>query len=213
MQSAPVEGTLKILKKEYPNTKYYLKFSNPLELLVATILSAQVRDEVVNAATPHLFKKYKTPKDYASARVTDIESKVKSITFYKNKAKNIVEACKIIDSKHGGQVPKTMEELTELPGVGRKTANAILTNAFDIVEGIVVDTHVIRVSYRLGWTKNTNPDKIEQDLAKIIPETDWKRLQWLLKDHGRAICKAQIPACSRCPLEKICPKQGVTKKI
>lgn len=208
-----MEKTITLLKKEYPHAKYYLNFSNPLELLVAAILSAQVRDEVVNATTPHLFRRYKTASDYAAAPLSELENTIKSITFYKNKAKNIKGACKILDSKYGGKVPKTIDELTELPGIGRKTANAILINAFDIVIGIPVDTHVIRVSYRLGWTKQKNPDKIEQDLMKIIPKGAWKNIPYLLKDHGRAVCKAPVPECSRCVLTNLCPKQGVTKRV
>jgi endonuclease-3 len=201
------------LKKEYPNTKYYLNFSNPLELMVAAILSAQVRDEVVNASTPRLFKKYKTAEAYAEASLTQLEKEISAITFYKNKAKHIKEACRIIAEQHGGKVPQTMEALTELPCIGRKTANAILINAFDKTVGIVVDTHVIRVSYRLGWTKNTNPKKIEKDLMALLPKSEWKRITWLMKDHGRAVCKAPVPYCSKCILNKLCPKQGVTERL
>jgi len=210
MQST-VDKTIQLLKKEYPHAKYYLNFSNPLELMVAAILSSQVRDEIVNATTPHLFKKYKTAKDYASADLSELESLIKSIPFYKNKAKNIKEACKLLAERYGGHVPKTMEELIELPGIGRKTANAILINGFDIVNGIPCDTHVIRLSYRLGWTKQKNPDKIEQDLMKLIPKNYWKKIPYLLKDHGRAVCKP-LPECSKCVLNKLCPKQGVRKK-
>ena len=200
---------LKILQKTYPGAKYYLNFKTPLDLLVAAILSAQVRDEVVNKSTPALFAKYKKAEDYAKASVSDLLKHIKSITFAGNKAKHIIESCKILVKKHSGKVPKTIEELTELPGIGRKTAIVILTNAFDIVPGIVVDTHVIRVSYRLGWTKNTNPEKIEQDLNKLIPEKQWKETQWLLKAHGRAICQAPTPYCSKCPISKLCQKAGV----
>jgi len=204
---------LKVLKKTYPTAKYYLNFKTPLELMVAAILSAQVRDEVVNASTPGLFSKYKKAEDYAKASVSDILKHIKSVTFAGNKAKNIIAACKLLVEKHNGKVPKTIEELTELPGIGRKTAIVILTNAFDIVNGVVVDTHVIRVSYRLGWTKNTNPDKIEKDLNALIPESHWKETQWLLKAHGRAVCKAPDPFCSKCPVAKLCPKAGVKKKL
>ncbi len=204
---------IKLLKKEYPSAKYYLNFSNPLELLAAAILSAQVRDTVVNAATLALFKKYKTAKDYASADLDELISYIKDITFSGNKARNIKAACKILAEKHNGEVPQTMEELVELPGIGRKTANAILINAFDKVFGIPCDTHVIRLSYRLGWTKNKNPDKIEKDLMNLFPKSEWKKIPYLLKDHGRAICKAPVPSCSKCILNKLCPKQGVTKKL
>ena len=204
---------LHILKKSYPGAKYYLNFKTPLDLLVAAILSAQVRDEIVNAATPALFAKFKTAKDYAKANVSDLLKYIKSITFAGNKAKNIIAACKILSEKYDGKVPKTVEELTELPGIGRKTAIVILTNAFDIVNGVVVDTHVIRISYRLGWTKNTNPEKIEQDLNKLIPEKYLKETQWLLKAHGRAVCHAPNPYCSKCPVSKLCPKAGVKKRL
>jgi len=204
---------LKILQKTYPGAKYYLNFKTPLDLLVAAILSAQVRDEVVNAATPALFVKYKKAEEYAKASVSDLLKHISKITFAGNKAKHIIAACKILVEKHNGKVPKTIEELTELPGIGRKTAIVIQTNAFDIVSGVVVDTHVIRVSYRLGWTKNTNPDQIEQDLNKLIPEKYWKETQWLLKAHGRAICKAPDPYCSKCPVNKLCPKAGVKKQL
>ncbi len=208
MNPVPVGKAISLLKKEYPHAKYYLNFSSPTELLVAAIMSAQVRDEIVNATTGRLFKKYKTVEDFSKLDENDI----KSVTFYKNKAKNIREACKIILKKYNGAVPSTIEELTELPGVGRKTANAILINAFNIVSGIVIDTHVIRISYRLGWTGQKNPDKIEQDLMKLVPKNDWKNLSHLLKDHGRAVCKP-LPECSKCVLNKMCPKRGVTKKL
>jgi endonuclease-3 len=204
-----VSSIISKLKKEYPDSKYYLNFSNPLQLMVAAIMSAQVRDSVVNAATPTLFKKYKTSEDYANSSVTDIESIIKSVTFYKNKAKNIKEACRVLAEKHDGRVPKTMNELISLPGIGRKTANAILINAFGVVEGIPVDTHVIRLSQRLGWTKNKDPEKIEQDLMKIVPKSEWKTMPHLLKDHGRAVCTS-APKCDRCVLSKDCPKIGVS---
>jgi endonuclease-3 len=206
-------NVLKILKKTYPDAKYYLNFKTPLDLMVAAILSAQVRDEVVNASTPGLFAKYKTAESYAKASASDLLKYISKITFAGNKAKHIIEACKILVEKHGGKVPKTIEELTELPGIGRKTAIVILTNAFDIVNGVVVDTHVIRVSYRLGWTRNTNPEKIEKDLNTLIPESHWKETQWLLKAHGRAICKAPTPECSKCPVASLCPKAGVKKHL
>ena len=208
-----IKETLTLLHKNYPHAKYYLNFSNTLELMVAAILSAQVRDEVVNAATPALFRKYKTASDYADANEEELISYIKSITFAGNKGRNIIKACKIIAEKHGGKVPNTIEELTQLPGIGRKTANAILINGFNVVVGIPCDTHVLRVSYRLGWTNNTNPDKVEQDLIKIIPKGEWKKIPYLLKDHGRAICKAPVPECSHCFLNKLCPKQGITKKL
>ena len=201
------------LRRDYPDAECALRFQSPLDLLVATILSAQARDTVVNATTPLLFKKYKTAEDYARADLETLIREISPVSFPANKAKYIRRACKILAEKYRGKVPGTMQELVELPGIGRKTANAILINAFEKIEGIVVDTHVIRLSYRLGWTKNKNPEKIEQDLMKIIPKNDWARITWLLKEHGRTICKAPVPICSRCALEPLCPKAGVTKRV
>lgn len=203
------EEIIAILKKEYPNARYYLNFSNPLQLMVAAILSAQCRDDMVNSVTAELFKKYKTAADFAKLEDGDI----KSITFYKNKAKNVREACKILIERSGSRVPDGMEDLVTLPGIGRKTANAILINAFDKVVGVAVDVHVLRLAYRLGLTKNTNPEKVEKDLMAVVPKSEWKRVTWLMKDHGRAVCRAPVPYCSRCVLNKICPKQGVTKSL
>lgn len=198
------------LKKKYPDIRgTALKFRNPLEMLISTILSAQCTDERVNMVTEKLFKKYKTPEDYYTSK--DLEQDIRPTGFYKNKAKNIRAACKLIDYKFGGEVPKTMEELIELPGVARKTANIVLGNSFGIVVGIAVDTHVRRLSFRLGLTKNKDPIKIEQDLMKIYPKKDWFDLSNLLIAHGRKICKASAPICSRCFLEDICPKNGVMK--
>ncbi|MEM5872394.1 MAG: endonuclease III [Candidatus Aenigmatarchaeota archaeon] len=208
-----VEKVIELLKKNYPNAKYYLNFSNPLELMVAAILSAQVRDEVVNATTPKIFKKYKTAKDYANADLKEFTKEISAVTFAGMKAKNIINACKILVEKYNGKVPDKMEDLTSLPGIGRKTANTILINAFNKVEGIPVDTHVIRLSFRLGWTKSKKPEEIEQDLMKIIPKEDWKKIAYMLKAHGRAVCQAPIPFCSKCFLDKICPKNGVNKRL
>ncbi len=203
---------LKILKKTYPHAKYYLNFKTPLDLMVAAILSAQVRDEVVNASTPALFAKYKTANDYAKASTSDLLKYISKITFAGNKAKHIIEACKMLVDKHGGKVPKAIDELTELPGIGRKTANAILQNAYGIVVGIPCDTHVLRVAYRLGWTKNTKPEKVEIDLMKL-DKYWWDKVPHLLKAHGRAICQAPTPYCSKCPVNKLCPKAGVKEKL
>ncbi len=197
------------LQARYPDVKYYLNFSSPLELLVATILSAQARDEAVNAVTAQLFQKYKTAEDYAHAPLEQLEADLRKINFYRNKARAIQEACKALIEQHGGHVPDTMEELVKLPGIGRKTANAILANAFDKVEGIVVDTHVVRLSRRLGFTKEKDPEKIEQDLIQLLPKSEWKRLPWLMKAHGRAICTPKSPKCARCVVEDLCPKIGV----
>ncbi len=216
MQVDARQQVLKVLaelKRLYPNARYYLNFSNPLELVVAAILSAQVRDTVVNATTLQLFKKYKKAQDYAEADLETLIKEISPVTFPANKAKYIKQACKILVEKYHGKVPDTVDQLVELPGIGRKTANAILINAFGKVEGIVVDTHVIRVAYRLGWTQSKNPEKIEEDMMKIIPREDWARVTWLLKDHGRAVCKAPIPECSRCTLKPYCPRAGVTKHM
>ena len=204
---------LETLQKSYPGARYYLNFKTPLELLVAAILSAQVRDEVVNESTLALFAKYKAAKDYANASVDELLKFVGKVTFAGNKVNNIIAACKILHEKYNGKVPQNIDELVELPGIGRKTAIVILTNAFDIVDGVVVDTHVIRVSYRLGWTRNTNPEKIEADLNKAIEKQWIKKTQWLLKAHGRAVCKAPTPVCSKCPVFSLCPRQGVTKSL
>src|SRR3989344_3339476 len=180
LRQREVSEVLDVLKKEYPHAKYYLNFSNPLELMVAAILSAQVRDEVVNATAPLLFKKYKTANDYAHAKQFELEKEISKITFAKNKAKNIIATCKILVEKFNGKVPDTIEELTSLPGIGRKTANTILINAYGKVVGIPCDTHVIRVSYRLGWTKSQNPDIIEKDLMNILPKEIWGKIPYIL---------------------------------
>lgn len=210
-QKTVLEG-VKRLSKEYPKAKYYLNWSTPLELFVAAMLSPQVRDEIVNACTPKLFTKYKTAKDYANANLKEFIETIKLISFPAMKAARIQKACKILVEKLNGKVPDTIEQLTKIPGIGRKTANTILMNAFGKIYGIPVDTHVIRLSYRLGWTKNKDPDKIEQDLMKLIPKTYWKIISYQLKAHGRAICQAPIPYCSKCFLNGICPKNGVIKK-
>ncbi len=210
MSAKPV---LELLKKKYGTLKHYLNFSNPLELLVGAILSPQVRDEIVNAATPSMFKEYKTAKDYASATVKDLLKHISKISFAGKKAEHIIAACKILDEKFGGKVPRTLDELTQLPGIGKKTAIVILAHAYDIVEGIAVDTHVLRVSYRLGWTKNTNADKVEKDLRQLIPKEWWKQTPLLLKAHGRETCKAAVPYCSKCMVTVLCPKNGVTENL
>ena len=210
-QKTVLEGVKK-LNKEYPNAKYYLNWSIPLELFVAAMLSPQVRDEVVNACTPKLFAEYKTAKDYANANLKEFIEIIKSVSFSAVKTARIQKACKILDENYGGKVPDTMEELTKIPGIGRKTANTILMNAFGKIYGIPIDTHVIRISYRLGWTKNKDPDKIEQDLMKVIPKDHWKKIAYQLKAHGRTICQAPVPYCSKCFLSNICPKNGVIKR-
>ncbi|MFN3550682.1 MAG: endonuclease III [Endomicrobiia bacterium] len=197
---------IQILQKEYPDAKIALNFSNPIEILVATILSAQCTDERVNKVTKELFKKYKTVDDYADANVKKFQQEIKSTGFYKMKAKNIINAAKIIKTKFNGKVPDNMEDLLTLPGVARKTANVVLGNAYGKVEGIVVDTHVRRLSYRIGLTKNTEPVKIEQDLMKILPKDKWFVFPYLLINHGRKVCTARKPLCDKCVIEKYCQK-------
>lgn len=196
---------IELLKKEYPEAKTALVFRNPLEILVATILSAQCTDERVNIVTKELFKKYKTPEDYSNADISVFEKEIKSTGFYKNKAKNIISSCKMIVEKFNSRVPDTMEDLITLPGVARKTANIVLWNGYGKISGIAVDTHVRRLSQRLGLTKNKDQDKIEIDLMKITPKEQWPHLSNLLISHGRKVCFARNPKCSDCVLNSICP--------
>jgi endonuclease-3 len=193
-----------ILKKTYPEAKTALKFKNPLELLIATILSAQCTDVRVNMVTKDLFKKYKSAVDWAKADIKQIESDIKSTGFYHNKAISLKNACTTIQSQYGGKVPDKMEELVKLPGVGRKTANVVLGNAFG-KPAIACDTHVIRLSRRLGLSENTDPVKLEFDLAEIVPESSWTIFSHTLIFHGRNICKARKPDCYNCPISKYCP--------
>ena len=193
-----------ILKKEYPRAKIALEFVNPLELLIATILSAQCTDVRVNMVTKDLFKKYKSAKDWAKADTKQIQSDIKSTGFYRNKAANIKGACSKIIEQFGGKVPGSMEELLRLPGVGRKTANCVLGDAFGI-PGITCDTHVIRLSRRLELSENSDPVKLEFDLAEIVPKANWTLFSHLLISHGRNICKARKPDCENCPVAKYCP--------
>ncbi|MGC8571736.1 MAG: endonuclease III domain-containing protein [Candidatus Micrarchaeia archaeon] len=200
----------KILCTHYKDAKYYLNFKTPIDLLVAAILSAQTKDDVVNSLTPELFKNYKTVKDYADADEKTLLNYVKKVSFADKKVKNIIETAKIILKDYNGKVPDNMADLLNLPGVGRKTANTILINAYGIVEGIPVDTWVIKLSYRLGLSENKNPDKIEQDLMKIVDKNCWHNFAYVIKTHGKLLCNT-VPICSKCPVEKICPKNGVTK--
>lgn len=200
---------LKILKETYPHANCALNFSNPLELLIATILSAQCTDARVNQVTKMLFQKYRSVKDYANAEISELENDIRSTGFFRQKAKWVQNACKKINENFGGKVPSTMEELTSLSGVARKTANVVLGTAYKIPSGIVVDTHVIRLSKRLGLSKNTDPIKIEQDLMKIVPKEDWIWFAHALITHGRQICKAITPLCFKCPLNKVCPSSEV----
>jgi endonuclease-3 len=202
---ARASKVLELLEKNYPNAEIALDYATPLQLLVATILSAQATDKQINMITPKLFKKYKTAGDYANADLEELEQYIKSSGFYHNKAKNIKNCCKTLVEKFHSKVPKTMNELIELPGVGRKTANIILANAFGIVEGVAVDTHVGRLAQRLGLSENKDPNKIEADLMKIIPKDQWMRITDLLIFHGRRVCSAKKPNCAGCVLNRICP--------
>ncbi len=200
-----VRAVLPLLKQTYPQAKCSLDHSNPLELLVATILSAQCTDDRVNIVTKTLFKKYKSAKAYANVPQEELEKDIQSTGFYRNKAKSIRAMAASLLELHAGRVPETMEQLTHLAGVGRKTANVVLGNAFDQNIGVVVDTHVARVSHRLGLTTHTDPIKIEQDLMPLIPQQDWTLWSHLLIAHGRAICQARKPKCDICPLLPHCP--------
>lgn len=208
-KQASVLATIELLKRYYPDAHCALDYTNPFELLVATILSAQCTDERVNMVTPHLFKKYPTPKAMAKAPVESIEEIIRSTGFFKNKAKNLKACAAALVEKHKGEVPQDLEALVELAGVGRKTANVVLGNAYGIPSGIVVDTHVTRLSNRLGWVKTDNAVMIERQLSKLVPQEDWIMLSHYLISHGRAVCKARKPACSHCFLEETCPKKGV----
>lgn len=203
-QQEKVKLIIKRLSKVYPHPKTALNYTTPLELLIATILSAQATDKLVNLVTPDLFKRYKTAKDYAKAPVEEIDTMIKRVNFHYNKAKSIKAAAQMIVEKHGGKVPDTMEELDALPGVARKTANVVLGNAFHKAEGIVVDTHVMRLSTKLGLTKEKDPVKIEQDLMKIVPKDKWIDFAHMLILHGRDMCPARPHTCANCPLEDLC---------
>jgi len=201
-----------LLKRAYPSAKCSLVHKSPLQLLVATILSAQCTDARVNIVTPALFARYKTARDFADADIRGLEALVRSTGFYHNKAKNIKAACGIIAQKHNGRVPCTMEEMLELPGVARKTANIVLGNAYGVVEGVPVDTHAIRISRLLGWSRERQQEKIERDLMVLLPRADWLKISDLFVHHGRAVCIARRPKCDICSVRHYCPKIGLTKK-
>ncbi|HEY4414334.1 MAG TPA: endonuclease III [Verrucomicrobiae bacterium] len=210
--AAKKERTQKIcavLAKTYPGAHCELNFANPLELLVATILSAQCTDKRVNIVTTDLFKKYPAARDFAEAPLTDIEAAVKTTGFFRNKAKNIKACCTALVEKYNGQVPRTMAELHSLAGVGRKTANVVLGNAFDINVGVVVDTHVTRLCNRLGLVKGTDAVKIEQELMPLVPQKDWTLFSHWLIWHGRRRCPARKPDCANCEIKPLCPQIGV----
>jgi endonuclease-3 len=198
-----VKEIIKILTKEIPDARIALRFSNPLELLIATILSAQCTDVRVNQVTLDLFNKYHSAKEYAEADLTKLEEEIRPTGFYRNKARSVQKCCQELMKRFGGEVPKTLEELVTLPGVGRKTANVLLGNVFGI-PGIVVDTHVQRVSQRIGLTKNDDPVKIEFDLMEVVPKEEWTHFSNLLIWHGRRTCTAKKPLCEQCPIRKWC---------
>lgn len=200
---------IKRLKKEYPDAHCALNHTNAFELLVATILSAQCTDERVNIVTANLFRKYRKPEDYINVAQEELEKDIHSTGFYRNKAKNIQGACQKIIDIYNGEIPNTMDELLVLNGVARKTANVVLGNAFGIASGVVVDTHVSRLSQRLGLTEETAPEKIEKDLSALVLKKDWIMFPHWLISHGRKICQARKPKCAECVLENICPKIGI----
>jgi len=203
------QNILAALRRVYPDAHCELNFATPLQLLVATILSAQCTDKRVNLVTAELFKKYRTAKDFAAAPVAELEEAVKSTGFFRNKAKNIKACCAALVEKFGGEVPRTMDELHALAGVGRKTANVVLGNAFGINVGVVVDTHVTRLANRLGLAQDTDAVKLEQALMKLVPQNDWARFSHWLIWHGRRRCDARQPDCANCEIQKLCPQIGV----
>jgi len=196
---------IELLEKEHPDAKIALDYASPLELLVATILSAQCTDKRVNIVTKTLFKKYRKAEDYANADLEELEEDIRPTGFYRNKARNIKKCCQILVEKFNSQVPRTMEEMLELPGVARKTANIVLSNAYGVIEGIAVDTHVRRLARRLGLTEHEDPNKIESDLMKVVPKDKWMKFMDMLIFHGRRICVARKPKCGVCILNKLCP--------
>lgn len=199
------------LKKTYPDAHCELNYSNPLELLVATILSAQCTDKRVNLVTAELFKRYRSAADYANAPLPELEQAIRTTGFFRNKAKSIKACGQALVEQHGGQVPRTMEALTQLGGVGRKTANVVLGNAFNINSGIVVDTHVARLAQRLGLTRETDPQKIEQELLPLVPQPQWTLFSHWLIWHGRRRCFARAPECPHCEIRSLCPRIGVAQ--
>lgn len=213
MIPSPVDKTLKLLKKHYPDAHCALDHSTPFQLLVATILSAQCTDERVNKVTPMLFAQYPDPQSLSTASLDDVEQLIRSTNFFRNKAKNLIGMAQVLMDRFQGQIPMDLEALVTLPGVGRKTANVVLGNAFNITSGIVVDTHVARLSQRLGWSGQKEPVKIEADLMKIIPRNHWVQISHELIFHGRQICKARRPDCENCFLVEICPKINVDIQI
>ena len=212
-RDAPIEERapeiVRILSETYPDARVALTFSNALEMLVATILSAQCTDEKVNEVTATLFRKYRTPADYLKVPEDELKADIKPTGFFNQKAISIREACRRIVEEYDGEVPNTMEDLVTLRGVARKTANIVLGNAFGIVEGIAVDTHVKRLANRLGFSEHADPDKIEQDLMRLVPRDRWFAFTYVLIDHGRALCVARTPKCEDCPVNRLCPSSLV----
>lgn len=200
-----VKKIIRALKRAYPDATCSLNHSNAFELLIATILSAQCTDDRVNIVTADLFRKYRKPADYLKVSPLELQQDIRTTGFFRNKAKSIQGTAKQLVEQYGGAVPQTMDQLLELPGVARKTANVVMGNAFQVASGIVVDTHVTRLSRRLGLTKEKSPEKIEQDLIQIVPKRDWIIFPHLLIAHGRKICKARSPLCEECVIEKLCP--------
>ncbi len=196
-----------ILKKVHADAKCQLNFNTPFELVVATILSAQCTDAKVNEITPGLFKKYKNAKGFATASTAQLEKDIKPTGFYKNKTRSVQNCCQVLDSQYAGKVPQDMDALVKLPGIGRKTANAVRVHAFG-KQGIVVDTHMLRVSERLGFTTGKNADKVEEDLARLVPQNQWSLFSNVINMHGRRICTAKKPLCPTCPINHLCPSAG-----
>jgi len=208
-KAARLKKIIAALRKTYPSAHCELDHSNPLELLVATVLSAQCTDKRVNLVTAELFRKYRTAGDYANAKTDELEQDIKTTGFFRNKARNLQACCRKLVEQHGGKVPRTMEELTHLDGVGRKTANVVLGNAYGINAGIVVDTHVARLSQRLGITREKTPEKIEQELMKLVPRAQWTMFSHWLIWHGRRRCYARNPDCLNCEIKTLCPRVGL----
>jgi len=209
---ARLKSVIEGLKRTYPNAHCELQHGNPLELLIATILSAQCTDKRVNLVTPKLFEKYRSAADYARARPGELEQEIRTAGFFRSKARSIRACCQALVDEHGGEVPRTMDELVKLKGVGRKTANVVLGNAFDVNCGVVVDTHVARLAQRLGLTREKEPAKIERDLMKLVPQEEWTLFSHLLIWHGRRRCYARNPDCAHCEIEALCPRIGVARK-
>lgn len=211
-QLAEMQEVIRILEQLYPEAHCALNFENPWQLLVATILSAQCTDRQVNIVTRELFARFTDAQSLATARPETIEDIIRSTGFFRNKAKNLIGCAAAVVDRHGGQVPQTIEDLVALPGVGRKTANVVLGNAFDI-PGLPVDTHVKRLVRRLGWSQERDPVRIERELCQLLPPPSWTQTSHLLIHHGRSLCKAQRPLCSRCPVQPVCPRIGVKNSL